>query len=438
MQLEHLPPKEEFKKDYPLKIKNLIDRINDSKSIDNTKIILSRFYTLNSKDEQVKKIFRLLSYDSKTKTFSKEFNSNFILDLIKNEYLSNKNQEISENYEEKNFIVPKSSFILPNQNTFEIKNDLNNLLTNSVKNDLNLNSFNSKLNLQSNILENNFLEKKATFSLSETKKDDFINEKPLKQKRKRRTTESNEKNIPQKKLKKSPTDEIYTVQPQQVRNNSYGLKEISNRVREIIKRNGQTSYKEISDEIVSEINQQGSKDEKNIRRRIYDSLNVMKSMKLFRKDRITKKIMWNYFDDIDIPKVVKGKEIVLDEDIPEINLIAKEMEKINNDYEKLSDKINLKKQKVLTLKKELKYLKDILIRNKKMKIEEGKKIYFPFIIIEFPVDDNNNNIDNDGKIKVSMNENQSKAHFGFDCANKLYGDLDAVTVIGSNINLNIE
>ena len=73
-----------------------------------------------------------------------------------------------------------------------------------------------------------------------------------------------------------------------------------------------------------------------------------------------------------------------------------------------------------------------------MKIEEGKKIYFPFIIIELPVEDNNNNIDNDGKIKVSMNENQSKVHFGFDSANKLYGDLDAVTAIGSNINLNIE
>ena len=73
-----------------------------------------------------------------------------------------------------------------------------------------------------------------------------------------------------------------------------------------------------------------------------------------------------------------------------------------------------------------------------MKIEEGKKIYFPFLIIEFPVDDNNNNnIDNDGKIKVSMNENQSKAHFGFDCANKLYGDLDAVAAIGSNINFNL-
>ena len=203
----------------------------------------------------------------------------------------------------------------------------------------------------------------------------------------------------------------------QGRNNAFGLKEISNRVKDIIKQSGQTTYKEVSDRIVNEINQKGTKDEKNIRRRIYDSLNVMKSMKLFRKDRITKKIMWNYFDDIDIPKVVKGKEIVLDEDIPEINL---------------------KKQKFLTLKKELKYLKDILIRNKKMKIEEGKKIYFPFIIIELPVEDNNNNIDNDGKIKVSMNENQSKVHFGFDSANKLYGDLDAVTAIGSNINLNIE
>ena len=432
MQLEHLPPKEEFKKDYPLKIKNLIDRINDSKSIDNTKIILSRFYTLNSKDEQVKKIFRLLSYDSKTKTFSKEFNSNFILDLIKNEYLSNKNQEISENYEEKNFIVPKSSFILPNQNTFEIKNDLNNLLTNSVKNDLNLNSFNSKLNLQSNILENNFLEKKATFSLSETKKDDFINEKPLKQKRKRRTTESNEKNNPQKKLKKSPTDEIYTVQPQQVRNNSYGLKEISNRVREIIKRNGQTSYKEISDEIVSEINQQGSKDEKNIRRRIYDSLNVMKSMKLFKKDKNSKKIVWNFNEDSNI----------LDDDNNDnfnnlYNEYLNELKTLNEKIKEFYNKNNIKRQKYNALNLELLSLQSILERNKRPNmenIEESKKIYFPFVIIEFPEKLNSSN---EGKIKIAMNESRTKAHFGFDSANRLYGDLDAITkIIQNNNNLN--
>ena len=429
MQLEHLPPKEEIKKEYPSKIKNLIDRINDSKSIDNTKIILSRFYTLNSKDEQVKKIYSLLSYDPKTKTFSKELNTNFILDLIKNEYLSNKNQEMSENYEEKNFIVPKSSFILPNQNTFEIKNDFNNLLTNSVKNDLNLNSFNSKLNLQSNILENNFLEKKATFSLSETKKDDFINEKPLKQKRKRRTTESNEKNIPQKKLKKSPTDEIYTVQPQQVRNNSYGLKEISNRVREIIKRNGQTSYKEISDEIVSEINQQGSKDEKNIRRRIYDSLNVMKSMKLFKKDKNSKKIVWNFNEDANI----------LDDDNNDnfnnlYNEYLNELKTLNEKIKEFYNKNNIKRQKYNALNLELLSLQSILERNKRPNmenIEESKKIYFPFVIIEFPEKLNSSN---EGKIKIAMNESRTKAHFGFDSANRLYGDLDAITKIIQNNN----
>ena len=429
MQLEHLPPKEEIKKEYPLKIKNLIDRINDSKSIDNTKIILSRFYTLNSKDEQVKKIYSLLSYDPKTKTFSKELNKIFILDLIKNEYLSDKNQEMSENYEEKNFIVPKSSFILPNQNTFEIKNDFNNLLTNSVKNDLNLNSFNSKLNLQSNILENNFLEKKATFTLSETKKDDVINEKPLKQKRKRRTTESNEKNNPQKKLKKSPTDEIYTVQPQQVRNNSYGLKEISNRVREIIKRNGQTSYKEISDEIVSEINQQGSKDEKNIRRRIYDSLNVMKSMKLFKKDKNSKKIVWNFNEDANI----------LDDDNNDnfnnlYNEYLNELKTLNEKIKEFYNKNNIKRQKYNALNLELLSLQSILERNKRPNmenIEESKKIYFPFVIIEFPEKLNSSN---EGKIKIAMNESRTKAHFGFDSANRLYGDLDAITKIIQNNN----
>ena len=72
-----------------------------------------------------------------------------------------------------------------------------------------------------------------------------------------------------------------------------------------------------------------------------------------------------------------------------------------------------------------------------MKKKKKKKIYFPFIIIELQVEDNNNNIYNDGKIKVSMNENQSKVHFGFDSANKLYGDLDAVAAIGSNINFNL-
>ena len=426
MQVEHLPPKDDINIEYPLKIKNLIERINESKSIDNTKTILSRFYTLNSKDEQIKKIFRLLSYDSKTKTFTDDLNSKNILDVIKNEYLPNKNQEISENNEDKILIVPKT-FILPNQNTFEIKNDLDNLLTNSVKNEMNLNSFNSKI-MPTNILENNFLEKKETFSFSD-KKEDF-NEKPLKQKRKRRTTELNEKNNFQKKLKKSSTDDIYTVQPQQVRNNSYGLKEISNRVREIIKRNGQTSYKEISDEIVSEINQQGSKDEKNIRRRIYDSLNVMKSMKLFKKDKNSKKIVWNFNEDTNI----------LDDDNNNDNFnnlyneYLNELKTLNEKIKEFYNKNNIKRQKYNALNLELLSLQSILERNKKPNmenIEESKKIYFPFIIIEFPEKLNSSN---EGKIKIAMNESRTKAHFGFDSANRLYGDLDAITKIIQNNN----
>ena len=46
----------------------------------------------------------------------------------------------------------------------------------------------------------------------------------------------------------------------QGRNNAFGLKEISNRVKDIIKQSGQTTYKEVSDRIVNEINQKGTKE----------------------------------------------------------------------------------------------------------------------------------------------------------------------------------
>jgi hypothetical protein len=284
--------------------------------------------------------------------------------------------------------------------------------------------------VQTNFLENNFIDKKAILSFSSNKNDDYIYENPQKSKRKRKNSDLNEKIIYQKKLKKSSIDDIYTVQPQQVRNNSYGLKEISNRVREIIKRNGQTSYKEISDEIVSEINQQGSKDEKNIRRRIYDSLNVMKSMKLFKKDKNSKKIVWNFIEDTNI----------LDDDFNDnfnnlYNVNSNELKLLNDKIKDIDNKVNLKKQKYNALNLELLSLQSILDRNKKPNMEnidENKKIYFPFIIIEFPEKLNSSN---EGKIKIAMNESRTKAHFGFDSANRLYGDLDAITKIKQNNNI---
>jgi hypothetical protein len=79
------------------------------------------------------------------------------------------------------------------------------------------------------------------------------------------------------------------------RNTSFGLKEISKNVKKIVKSLKKTTYKQISDIIINEINETHTdcKDEKNIRRRIYDSLNVMKAMKLFKKDKHEKNILWN-------------------------------------------------------------------------------------------------------------------------------------------------
>ena len=215
----------------------------------------------------------------------------------------------------------------------------------------------------------------------------------------------------------------------QGRNNAFGLKEISNRVKDIIKQSGQTTYKEVSDRIVNEINQKGTKDEKNIRRRIYDSLNVMKSMKLFKKDKNSKKIVWNFNEDANI----------LDDDNNDnfnnlYNEYLNELKTLNEKIKEFYNKNNIKRQKYNALNLELLSLQSILERNKKPNmenIEESKKIYFPFIIIEFPEKLNSSN---EGKIKIAMNESRTKAHFGFDSANRLYGDLDAITKIIQNNN----
>jgi hypothetical protein len=76
------------------------------------------------------------------------------------------------------------------------------------------------------------------------------------------------------------------------RSSHFGLKEISKKVKEIVKKLRKTTYKEISDLIINQMNEKDTKDEKNIRRRIYDSLNVMKAMNLFQKDPSNKFILW--------------------------------------------------------------------------------------------------------------------------------------------------
>ena len=205
------------------------------------------------------------------------------------------------------------------------------------------------------------------------------------------------------------------------RNTAFGLKEISKRVMEIIKQSGKTTYKAISDQIVNEINEKSSKDEKNIRRRIYDSLNVMKSMKLFQKDKSSKTIMWNYDQEIDPLNEIENKN--------ELNEKNKENKIDSGDIAQLKKEIKEKNKKLELLRKELIGLKNVLERNARenKKVPEEEKLYFPFIVIEFPTN-------KDPKINVALNDNKTKAHFGFDEVISMYGDLDAVSKIGNNPN----
>ena len=205
------------------------------------------------------------------------------------------------------------------------------------------------------------------------------------------------------------------------RNTAFGLKEISKRVMDIIKQSGKTTYKAISDQIVNEINEKSSKDEKNIRRRIYDSLNVMKSMKLFHRDKNTKTIMWNYDQELDPLNENENKNDFIEKN--------KESKIDSGDIATLKKEIKEKNKKLELLRKELIGLKNVLERNAREnnKVPEEQKLYFPFIVIEFP----NNK---DPKINVALNDNKTKAHFGFDEVISMYGDLDAVSKIGNNPN----
>ena len=194
------------------------------------------------------------------------------------------------------------------------------------------------------------------------------------------------------------------------RNNSYGLKEISNRVMDIIKENGQTTYKDISDQIVKEIKEKNLREEKNLRRRIYDSLNVMRNLNLFYQDKQSKTIMWNYAQEY-APLNEK-----YDENKTELDNITE-----------LKKEIKIKKENANLLEKELQALKNVLDRNKRddEKIPENKRLYLPLIIVEFFSN-------KEQKINVALNEDQTKAHLGFDEANFMYGDLDIISKIGNH------
>ena len=387
MSLKILPPKLENLNSFPENIKVLLIKLFEEKESKNRELILSNFFKLNSENINIKNIFEKLKFDKNKNTFSNPLDLNNIYSVFKNE-LSSNNENTKKNEEKEK----KKEIIIP-----KLKEEKNEKLRRSTRIRY------KKYDEDEIIYEDKFRKNKKTL-LKKKRKELNINKLNSSFSQSENSDNLNKKNILNS------------------RTNTLGLKEISNKVKEIMKRKGQTSYKEISDEIVSEIKGKGIKDEKNIRRRIYDALNVMKSINLFQKEKGSKKIMWNYSE---------GKNYI----VPfENNNIFNKKNYDKDYYDKINDlnnDISIKKKTLKVLSKELNSLKFIIERNKKnnINIDENTKIYFPFLIIEFPKNLNNQNEDEENKIKVSMNENRTKAHFGFNAANKLYGDLDALSKI---------
>ena len=403
MSLKILPPKLENLNKFPEDIKALLIKLFENKESNNKEIILSNFFLSYSENNNIKTISEKLKFDRNKKSFLIPLDFNNIYSLFTKEFIINK-----ENKEE--------------------NNNLN--IEQSEKKDLNIPSLKNKEE------KSEILRRSTRIRYKKHDEDQiFIDEKPknkkktlLKKKRKEEITNENlnKSNSHISSISQSENSENITNKKNLIsRGNTLGLKEISNKVKEIMKRKGQTTYKEISDEIVAEIKGKGIKDEKNIRRRIYDALNVMKSINLFQKDKGTKKIMWNYSEG-------KNYVIPIDNNYIKKNSDREYIEKMNM----INNEISIKQKALKVLSEELSSLKSTIERNKQinMNVDENTKIYFPFLIIEFPRFENYENEDEENKVKVSMNESRTKAHFGFNSANKLYGDLDALTKIRDSSN----
>jgi hypothetical protein len=341
-----------------------------------------------------------------------------------------------------NKIINEDSKII-NKSTENLNLNPNNMKNNALSlNDIKNNSaFVNKieqaipLNFNNNIINNpkinpNFMLGKNMSFQNDTQSDQIIYPTPISNPQPNKTipkkinpqisTYSDNSESSSQSQEDSPKNSGQKVKShlQSSRNTAFGLKEISKRVMDIIKQSGTTTYKAISDQIVNEINEKSSKDEKNIRRRIYDSLNVMKSMKLFRRDKNSKNILWNYDQELDPLNENEYKN-----DFNEKNKID------SGDIATLKKEIKEKRNKLDLLKMELIGLKNVLERNAREnnKVPEDQKLYFPFIVIEFPAN-------KDPKINVALNDNKTKAHFGFDEVISMYGDLDAVSKIGNHPN----
>lgn len=264
---------------------------------------------------------------------------------------------------------------LPNNIQSNFFNDCN---TNNNKNNNNLNySFNSK-NLSSekqcseNLVDQGSKEIKGN-SNNEISKNNIRNDNK------------------EEKLKKGGSKKSQAL----------GLKEISNKVKKIMKNSAVTTYRNISDSIIKEENIKDTQESKNIRRRIYDSLNVLKALDLFKSSTNNPKAYeWSTTENLDEILLEKQKEVEIQQTI---------------NYSKKN-----KKDEILF---KIKTIKNIINRNKLSKDNQDdnketneKRFFPPFLVI--------NSIKTNSNVACIYDNDLKRLHVSDQMPIMLHGDHD--------------
>lgn len=271
--------------------------------------ILERLYSLDSRISQTKKpnpYMSLLRYDNQCENteeinirkpipLNKDSRSNSLLEMnhnlndfsLSNLSFRNMNPENSMLHSLKNsYKILHSGTQIPSpfNNTKHVSNfNPDSQCNSNIANQL---SVNAARNEQSPVADyrsfSSYLEthKQRRFSVNSS----FMQSQAIQQSDEKPDGSKDNKQIFLTKKRKSGIFQSY-------RATSIGLKEISKMVLDILKQNNVTSYKYISDRIVRDCNID-EKEESNIRRRIYDALNVMSAMNIFRKDKKDKSIVY--------------------------------------------------------------------------------------------------------------------------------------------------
>lgn len=194
---------------------------------------------------------------------------------------------------------------------------------------------------------------------------------------------------------------------------SLGLKEISSKVMQIVRRSNSTNYKEISDNIVNDLPNLTSQDSKNIRRRIYDSLNVLKALDILIISDDNKSIVFNKTNCI----FDYNDDLKMNIDIKTTDLKAKQVK-----YNELLEKIEIMKTLVARNKSEEEN------SNKKKNSEIISKIHYPFIVIC------TENIEHLDKLEVILSDKGlNKVFISSPSQLALKGDLDIFKQVFQNL-----